>query len=113
MALGWRDIVATVATAGVMIITYAKVKGWSWPMLGSWRTATVVLLVLGLGACIVAGSGGTPAKDAWTVAASILGGLSFVLGVASLIFNSHMLFVALAINITALWAAATIRHIVQ
>lgn len=112
MALGWRDGVATVLTGGAALIAYAKVKGWDWPLLGSWRIATLILLVLGLGTCIIVGSGGVPAKDGWNIAASVLGGLAFVIGIAGLIFNNQALFVVLAVDIIALWAVATLHHII-
>jgi hypothetical protein len=102
MSIGWKDAVATVLTAGAAVVTYAKLKGFNWPLLGSYRTASVIILVLGLGACIVASWSGTPLKDNWTILASILGVLAFGLGMINLFANSQMLFIALAADIIAL-----------
>ena len=111
MTLGWRDTAATVLTGGATLIAYAKVKGWDWPLLGSWRIATLILLVLGLGTCILVGAGGVPAKDSWNIVASVFGGLAFAIGIAGLVFNSQALLVALAVDIVALWTIATLHHL--
>ncbi|HKX73481.1 MAG TPA: hypothetical protein VJM32_05680 [Candidatus Saccharimonadales bacterium] len=112
MSTGWKDAVATVLTAGVAIVTYAKLKGFDWPLLSSYRTASVIVLALGLGACIAASWNGTPLKDNWTVLASILGVLAFGLGMINLITNNQIIFVALAVDIVALWAITTLHHLI-
>ena len=112
MSLGWKDAAATVLTAGAIVVTYAKVKGFDWPLLGSWRMASAVLLVIGLGTCILIGSDSIPAKNVWTTSASILGGLAFLLAVANLLFNNQVVFLTLASDIVILWAITTLHHLV-
>lgn len=113
MSIGWKDVIATVLTAGAAVITYAKLNGFNWPLLGSYRTASVVLMVFGIGACIAATWSNTPFKDNWTILASILGSFAFWLGLVNLIANSQILLVALTINIIALWAITTFHHFIQ
>ncbi|HET8671399.1 MAG TPA: hypothetical protein VFM05_12465 [Candidatus Saccharimonadales bacterium] len=112
MSIGWKDAMATLFTASAVVVAYAKLKGFDWPLLGSYRTASVVVMVLGLGACIAASWSGTPLKDNWTVLASILGVFAFGLGLINLMANNQLVFVALALDIVALWAITTLHHLV-
>lgn len=111
MSLGWRDAAATLATVAAMTITYARVKGYDWPLLGSWRMGTLAVLILGFGACIAAGTGAAPTKDGWTIAASILGGGAAVLGLIGLVAGSKLAFLLLAADIVLLWAVSTVHHL--
>ena len=111
MSLGWKDGAATLITAAVVAVAYTKVKGYSWPLLGSWRMATLALLVLGMGACIAASSGAVPTKDAWTTAASIMGGVAVGLGLFGLIAGSKLAFLLLAADIVLLWVVSTSHHL--
>lgn len=111
MSLGWRDLMATILTAGAVAITYAKLKDIELPLLGSWRMGTLALLMLGLGTCIIVGSGSTPMRDAWMITATVLGVLAFIIGVVGLVMDSRVAFVALAVDIVALWAVATLHHL--
>ncbi len=112
MSLSWKDAVATVLVGAAAIVTYARVKGFDWPLLNSWRLGTLVLLVLGLGTCIMVGSGVTPTKDGWTIAATILGVLAFGLALVGLVAGSKIAFLLLAADIVALWLLSTIHHII-
>lgn len=112
MSLTWRDAIATLLVGVAVIITYARVKGLNWPLLSSWRMGIIVLLVLGLGTCIVVGSGGVPAKNSWTTISAGLGMLAFMLALVGLIINSRVMFLALAADIVVLWVISTLRHIV-
>ena len=112
MSLSWKDAAATFIVVTAAAITYAKVKGWQWPLVGSWRGATLVLLLLGLGACIVIGSGTVPVKNSWTTAAAALGGLAFVLAILGVITGSKLAFFMHAADIFILWAVTTFRHII-
>lgn len=112
MSIGWKDAIATILTAGAAVITYAKLNGFNWPLLSSYRTASVVLMVFGIGACIAATWSNTPLKDNWTTLASTLGVFALGLGLVNLIANSQILFVALAVDIIALWAIATFHHFI-
>lgn len=113
MSLSWKDAVATVLTVGVAILTYAKLMGWEVPLLGNWRLATLAIFILGMGTCIAIGSGGgAPESNAWTITAGALGAVAMLLLVVGLIADSKVVFTLLAADIVALWAIATIHHLV-
>jgi len=113
MSLSWKDGVATLLIAASGVIAYAKIKNFDWPLLASWRLPIIGILLLGFGTCIVVGSGVVPSKDGWTVTASVLGGLAFLLAIIGLIANSKLMFVMLFADMLALWAIATIHHMVM
>ena len=113
MSLTYKDAVATVITAGVVVLSYAKLKEYDWPLLGSWRLATLALLILGLGTCIFVGSNITAIKGGWMNAGAAVGGLAMALAILGLIFNNKIMFILLSVSIIALWALTTIHHIVE
>ena len=110
MSISWKDAVATLLTSGIVVIAYAKLKGFSWPLLGSYRVASLILLVLGIGGCIAVSSSGSPFKDAWTTTASILGMAAFGIGLLNLVMNNRLLFIVLAADMVALWVVTTLHH---
>ena len=112
MSLTWRDAVATILTGGVALLTYAKLVGWSIPLLGSWRLSTLAVFALGIGTCIAAGSGGVPANDGWTTIATVLGICAAILLLIGLIFESKLVFILLAADVGMLWLVSTIHHVV-
>lgn len=106
----WKDAATTILMGGVAVITYAKMKGWEWPLFSSWRISTLIIFLLGIGMCAV----GTAAVDkgAWSMTAGILGGLSLVLLLIGLVTDSSLVFYLLAADILLLWASTTVRHFV-
>ncbi len=112
MSLTWKDAAATLLVGAVGIIAYTKIKGTSWPLLGSWRTSTLALLVLGLTTCIIVGSGFVPSKNGWTSIATVLGVAAFIFAIAGLVVNSKLIFLSLAADIFALWAVTTLHHVI-
>jgi hypothetical protein len=112
MALTWKDAAGTLLTACVVAIAVARVKGWELPLLTNWRLSVVTLFVLGIATCIIIGSGATPENNTWTIIASVLGGIAALLLVVGLIFDSQLVFIALAADIVTLWAITTLHHMV-
>ena len=113
MALTWKDGVATVLVGAAAVITYATLNNFNWVGLDSWRIATVSLLALGLGTCIVVGSGVVPEKNNWTILAGVLGVLAFVFALIGIISGTKLAFVSLAILIGALWLLSTTHHLLM
>lgn len=111
MSLTWKDLAATLLVAGVGVVTYAKLHNFKWPLLGSWRTATLVLLVLGLGSCIAISLNALPDKNAWTTLATVLGAIAFGLAVLGIIINSKAIFLAVAADVVLLWVVTTLHHL--
>ena len=112
MSLSWKDAVATLVVGAAAVVTYARVKEFDWPLLTSWRMGSLVLLVLGLGTCIVVGSGVVPTKDGWTITATTLGVAAFIFGIIGMAINSKLAFLALAAGIIALWLLTTLHHLI-
>ena len=112
MSLTWKDAVATILVGAVGLVAYAKFKGFDWPLLSSWRTAILALLVVGLASCIVIGSDAVLHKNAWITLSSGLGILAFILVAAGLLLGSEVVFYALVANIFLLWFITTLHHLV-
>lgn len=113
MVLTYKDAVATLATTAVITISYAKLKGYDWPLLGSWRTATLVLLALGFMTCIFIGSNINSITGVWMNIAAALGVVAILLAFLGLVFDNKTFFILLSANIVALWVLTTIHHIVE
>jgi hypothetical protein len=112
MRLTWRDGMTTFLAGLTVVIALAVTQDWGWPLLGSYRWGVGVLAVVGL----TAGCGYRTAT--WSVGdpfiwmGSALGVVALGLIVAGLIVGTQVLFVALAVDLVALWIVATIHHAV-
>lgn len=111
MSLTWKDAVATVLVGAAGVITLASVQGYEWPLLGSWRTVAAIMLVLGLGTCIIVGSAAVPEKNNWTITATLLGVTAFILVAATIITANKPLAIILLSDIVALWILSTTHHL--
>jgi hypothetical protein len=112
MSLSWKDGVGTLLVGLAGIISYARIKGFDWPILNSWRLGTLALFIVGIASCIVIGSGTVPEKNAWTITASVLGGVAGGLVLIGLITGSKWAFLALATDILLLWLLTTLDHLI-
>lgn len=99
------------ATAVMLAVT----QGWGWPLLGSYRTGTLVLFVIGQGMCVGgAGDVMTSKKGgAYVVTMSTIGVGALILMIVGLITASSVAFVSLWGVILAMWVVTTIRHAIQ
>ena len=115
MRLTRRDAFTTLVMAACTAVLLAVTRGWDWPLLGSYRTGTLALGVLGQAMC----AGGardvmSMKKDGGYIAAmSVLGGGALVLVIVGLITASEAAFVALWAVILGMWIVSTIRHAIQ
>jgi peptidoglycan/LPS O-acetylase OafA/YrhL len=115
MRLTRRDGFTTLVMAACTAVLLAVTQGWDWPLLGSYRTGTLALGILGQAMC----AGG--ARDVMSLkknggyiaAMSVLGGGALVLVVVGLITSSEPVFVALWAVILGMWIVSTVRHAVQ
>jgi hypothetical protein len=114
MRLTWRDATTTLLAAVAVLVALAVTNAWGWPLLGDYRAGTVALTLVGFGMCT---SGTAMAKARWSdpfvVIATLLGVAALALVVAGLIYATQPLFVALAVDIVALWFVSTVRHVVE
>jgi hypothetical protein len=110
----WRDGLAT-AFILVAIVIYALwlagvevfglgVRGIGAIVLGLGLAASVIAVVYGVGAGLL------DAHKAYLAAASVIGVLAGVVGVATLLDRSETMLGALVVATVALWAMATVRH---
>jgi len=115
MGLTWRDGVATVLAGAVAVVALAVTGEWGWAMLGSYRTGSLVVGLLGIGMCITSGSGaameaGLQEGNRGVKVLAFLGGLAFALMILGIVVGSEALFMALTIDTLGMWLMATIRH---
>jgi hypothetical protein len=114
MRATWRDGAATVLAAAVVGVYAGHALDWSLPLIGDVRLAILVVGILGLAACIV---GADPAaitsRTAYTAFASGLGVTALLLVIVGLITGWELVLTALAVVTLALYAVATIRHLLR
>ena len=113
MRLTWKDGAATLLVALVGILAVATVQAWGWPLLGSYRSAGLVVFGVGMLTCPLAGSALRTVddmKEPYVRFASALGVVALIALVGVLIWGTQAWFLALVIDIAVLWAIATIRH---
>ena len=112
--LSWRDAVATILVAGVVVANLAVDRSWGWPMLGSNRSAALAVVALGLAACIAGWAGTTELRlgDPYMAVGATLGSAALVLTVAAASTGSHGLLTWLVADVVVLWTVATLHHAV-
>lgn len=111
MRLTWRDFLTT-GLMGVVALVYAThVGGWGWPIADDVRGATLLVGVIGLGSCIVGGSGSViAAKGRYMALMGALGGAAVMLTVGGLISGWPVAFALLVLDTLLLYVVATVRH---
>jgi hypothetical protein len=113
MRLTWRDAVATVFTAAIVVIYLAFLHSTTAWLISSARGTATAVLVLGfVGGC---GMGAAAQYRDWQAraymdAASMLGPLALAGGVVALITASKVALAVLVAAAVALWLVATLRH---
>lgn len=110
MALTWKDLVTTVLAILVAVFSYLFVTGYHFPLLSGYRSAVIVLSILGIGMCAMSSAAG--ASGPWVSFAGALGVISAILIVSTLILGTKALFLAVTGIILLLWGVATLRHII-
>ncbi len=106
---------ASLLLVSLVLVAFAVIGGWSWPMLGSVRAGVGVVFVIGMAMCILGSrfEADEMTKDPYLVGASVLGAAALVLAVIGVITGSEAVFVVL-IGVTALlWVVSTTRHAVE
>ena len=109
-ALTWKDGLATILTGTAVALYGAHLGGAD---LASGRAVAGAVLVLGLGACI-AGSGkifGDGTAKTTVLMIGVLGVLALTAGLIALITGGEVALGMLAGATVALWAIATVRHL--
>lgn len=114
MSLTIKDLIATIIAAGVGYTTYANINGISVPMFQNPRVGVFILLVVGIFSCAMTG---TPVNEAnksmFITIASILGASAFVIFLWGVISGNRLAITLMGIDILALWAITTLRHLLK
>jgi hypothetical protein len=106
MTLTRKDTAATALTALAALAFLATHEGWGVPLVGdSHRWAAFAIFLVGSMTCGL----GSPGKDAATKLLAILGVAALVLAVLAL--GSLTPLSLLVVDIVALWAVSTLRHV--
>jgi hypothetical protein len=101
MALTRKDAAAAALTALAVLVFLATHEGWGVPLVGgSHRSAAGAIFLLG-----------SPGKDAATKLLAILGITALVLAVLAVASGSLTPLSLLVVDMVALWAVATLRHV--
>ena len=108
MTLTRKDAAATALTGLVVLVFLASHESWGVPLVGdSRRWAAGAILLVGSMTCGL----GSPGKDTATKLLAFLGIAAFVLGVLALATGSLTPLSLLVVDVVALWAIATLRHL--
>ena len=108
MALGRKDVTATVLTALAVGVFAANHQGWGVPLVGdSRRWAAGAVILLGVFTCGL----GSPARDAATKWLAMLGAFALGLAVLAIVSASLTVLSLLVVDIVVLWAVSTLRHV--
>ena len=114
MRLTWRDAVATVFMAAIVVIYVAFLNSTTAWLVSSARGTAAAVLVLGMvGGCGMSGAGAEyRGRHGWAYAGavSLLGAAALVAAVVALITASKVALAVLVTATLALWLVATIRH---
>ncbi len=114
MRLTWRDVVATVFTAAIVVIYAAFLNSTTAWLISSARGTATAVLVLGMvGGCGLSAAGAQyqgKHGGAYTAAVSLLGVVALITAVLALITASEVALAVLVGATVALWLVATLRH---
>lgn len=118
MRLTWKDMVATVFTAGAVVVYIAFLQRAGWPLIGGVRGTAAAIMVLGLfGGCAFGAAGGLygrnvrPAARAYVALTSILGLAALGSGIYALVTANDGALAVLFVATVGLWLVATAHHL--
>ena len=114
MRLTWRDAVATVFMAAIVVIYVAFLNSTTAWLISSARGTAAAVLVLGMvGGCGMSAAGARyqGGQDrTYAGATSLLGAAALIAAVVALITASKVALAALVAATLALWLVSTVRH---
>lgn len=109
MKLSWRDFVITLLAVAGGAVVYAKFYDYSWAVIGSWRSAVVVLA--GIGVLMFAFSAFNFAnRSILNIGEMLVGVIAIGLTLTGMIATSSPIFYILAVTLGVLWLVDTARH---
>ena len=109
MKLTWRDTISTILVICGGAVVYAKYYNYSWAVISSWRSATLVLAGIAVLMFLV-NNFNFANRSLLNIAEMFLGIAAIVLAVYGALVISHTVFYALAAVMGAFWLIDTARH---
>ena len=115
MRLTRRDGFMAVLMGAATAVMLAVTQGWDWPLLGSYRTGTLAMFVIGQGMCAAGARDVMTSQkgSAYVVTMSTIGAGALVTMIVGLITASAVAFVTLWGIILVMWAVTTVRHAIR
>jgi hypothetical protein len=121
--LTWRDGVAAACAAMIGLVMLAVANAWQWPLVGSYKAASVALLVLAIPMCAIGGNAFWDSvafehpvrafRDSYLAVDMLLAPVAIAVVFGSVITGTQGWFLALAAVIGVKWVVATMRHAVE
>lgn len=111
MSITWRDGTTIAAIITVFGLIAADFGGAIMDNPTSWRAATLLLIILGIGIYIILGPRFLPIKEPWLTISTSLHLLAGILSVIALIVGHRIGFMAFAVVLLGLWISATTHHL--
>lgn len=113
MGITWKDAVTTVLAAGVITVAVAVVQKWGTPILSSARLASVIILAVGVGMCILSGYDPEKLNSTYAGLMSMIAGLAGIAAILGVVFGTGFFVVIAAGAVGILWLVSTIRHFIS
>jgi|GEM_PF-5691607 len=107
----WRDITAIIIVALAAFLTAAIFTGLIEQSLAGWRFATLLLLLLGMGALVTLGPTSVPERGLWSVSGIFLSILAIVFGILGIVLANATAFLLLLADLALLWAIVIPTHL--
>jgi len=109
MKLSWKDMISALIVLAGGAIVYAKYYNYNWAVVGSWRSAALVLALGGV-LLFALSSFDFTNRSILNVTEMILGTAAIVLAVWGVIVASQAVFYSLAIVLGVTWLIDVARH---
>ena len=112
MRLTWRDGVATLLLAAIVVVALALVRDWGWSFPDSYRAGAVTISILGLGMCATGNSSieRGSMRDPYVALTTVLGVVTLGLAIWAIAADTEASLIALTVSVVALWAVSTLGH---
>lgn len=111
MTMTWRDGTTMISIIVVVVMIIAGLGGVIMDDPTSWRAATLLLIILGIGIYAIFGPRFLPIKEPWLTISTTLHLLAGVLSVLALIVGHKVGFMVFGFVLLGLWISATVYHL--
>jgi membrane-bound ClpP family serine protease len=113
MNLSWRDYASAILAVLGGAVVFAKIQGYSWALIGSWKGAVATLGVIGLLMLLLNVAEMSDLRNWVNWSEALLWILAAAFIVTGLFVASEAMFYSAAIALGVAWLEALSRHIVN